>query len=243
VNTELEYARTALYRFYDDADRLLYVGITHDIEQRWASHARNQPWWLDVARKTVDWHPNRPVAERLEDEALRRDRPLYDRSGRLRGEVEQGELVNARLALETERALTVIAGAIGDGTFPAWQLMPTIGGLSERFQLPLVAVTKAVDALERQGGRIVRFGDRFSPADPSEAPSEAAREHGGVYFLAGRIFRDKPFSLPQLVAATGYSSSTAQHHQRKLAKSKQVEHVSMSPDGERLFRVAGGRRG
>lgn len=229
--------RTALYRFFDARGTLLYLGITHDVDQRWTSHARFQPWWLDVAKKTVEWHDTRPAAKALEDKAMQQEKPLYDRSGRLRGEVEQGQLVDARLVLETNRALAAIRRAIDDGTFPAWRIMPTISGLSERFELPLVAVSEALDVLERQEGRIARFGDRFAPRGAGEPPTAADRQHGGIYFLATRVFGPQPFTLSEFVAATGYSRSTTEHHLRKLKKGQQVEYVSGASDGESRWRI------
>lgn len=234
MNTELEYAPTALYRFYDNADRLLYVGITHDIEQRWTSHARNQPWWLDVSRKTVDWHPNRSVAERLEDEALRRDKPLYDRSGK---RWESDGVVDARLALETDRALAAIGAALDNGTFPDWKVMPPIGELSKCYKIPLVAVTKALGQLEHQANRIVRFGDRFVPGNPNQVPKDTARRYGGVYVLASRLFASEPFTMAQLTTATGYAAPTVEQHLRKLVKAQVVEKLVAAHRAARTFRV------
>jgi len=36
--------RHALYRFYDDRENLLYVGITDDPWRRWREHVLTQPW-------------------------------------------------------------------------------------------------------------------------------------------------------------------------------------------------------
>lgn len=43
----------ALYRFYDAAGALLYVGITIDPGSRWRSHAHDKPWWQQVAQ--IGW--------------------------------------------------------------------------------------------------------------------------------------------------------------------------------------------
>jgi transcriptional regulator with XRE-family HTH domain len=71
-------ARTALYRFFDAADVLLYVGITDNIAARWNKHANEKRWWSDVARKTVDWHDSRTDAELIEKRAILDERPLYN---------------------------------------------------------------------------------------------------------------------------------------------------------------------
>ena len=41
---------TAVYRFYDEADRLLYVGISRNPAARWAQHAVEKKWWPRVDR-------------------------------------------------------------------------------------------------------------------------------------------------------------------------------------------------
>jgi predicted GIY-YIG superfamily endonuclease len=72
---------TALYRFLDASDSLLYVGITNNIKGRFASHAADKPWWPDVARKTVEWHPTRSDAANAEWQAIRREAPRYNIQG------------------------------------------------------------------------------------------------------------------------------------------------------------------
>ncbi len=69
--------RTALYRLYDDADVLLYVGIAFDPEARWKEHVR-KPWWRDVARKAAEWHDPRLLALDAEAIAVEAERPLYN---------------------------------------------------------------------------------------------------------------------------------------------------------------------
>lgn len=70
--------RTALYRLYDSADALLYIGIAHDPGVRWSRHASTKPWWPDVARKAVEWHDEREIAEALETAAITAEHPRYN---------------------------------------------------------------------------------------------------------------------------------------------------------------------
>ncbi|MEU4410679.1 GIY-YIG nuclease family protein [Streptosporangium sp. NPDC023963] len=69
---------TALYRFYDEDERLLYVGITDDLDTRWTTHAGNKHWWPNVARKAVEWHDNRVAAAKAERNAIIDESPLYN---------------------------------------------------------------------------------------------------------------------------------------------------------------------
>jgi predicted GIY-YIG superfamily endonuclease len=76
----LDHARTALYRLHDTAGQLLYVGITHAPDTRWATHASTKTWWAEVSRKSVEWHENRALAEAAEKIAIRDERPLHNRA-------------------------------------------------------------------------------------------------------------------------------------------------------------------
>jgi hypothetical protein len=69
--------RTALYRFFDADDELLYVGISRDPAERWKQH-RDKPWWRDVAMRVVEWHDDRPSAERAERKAIQTEGPRYN---------------------------------------------------------------------------------------------------------------------------------------------------------------------
>lgn len=72
--------RTALYRLYDAAGRLLYIGITKAPTTRWQQHGREKAdsWWPDVARKTIEWFDSRPEAEAAEYAAIRTEGPPYN---------------------------------------------------------------------------------------------------------------------------------------------------------------------
>ncbi|SES04203.1 GIY-YIG nuclease family protein [Streptomyces qinglanensis] len=72
---------TALYRFYDGDDALLYVGITHNVEQRFAAHAVKAPWWHEAARQTVEWYDSRAAALAAELHAIRAERPRHNIAG------------------------------------------------------------------------------------------------------------------------------------------------------------------
>jgi predicted GIY-YIG superfamily endonuclease len=73
--------RTALYRFFDEIGALLYVGITYDTEQRFASHRNSSPWWKDVASESNEWHETRSLALAAESAAIKAERPRHNISG------------------------------------------------------------------------------------------------------------------------------------------------------------------
>lgn len=70
--------RTALYRFFDCNDDLLYVGISLSPLNRWAQHKADKPWIEDVASTTIDWHDTRAEALEAERRAIIEEHPLYN---------------------------------------------------------------------------------------------------------------------------------------------------------------------
>lgn len=69
---------TALYRFYDAAGVLLYVGISRNPVARWAQHATDKAWWPQVRKKTVELFGSRREAEIAEGRAIRSESPLHN---------------------------------------------------------------------------------------------------------------------------------------------------------------------
>lgn len=91
--TEQPAGRTALYRFFDAAGNLLYVGVTKNPKSRWQTHALEQCWWHLVTRNEVTWCPSRREAAAAEKQAIRDEDPVYnyiwkkERVTRLAGEL------------------------------------------------------------------------------------------------------------------------------------------------------------
>lgn len=71
--------RTALYRLYDDGERLLYIGITTKPTYRFSQHSQSQPWWFQVTRHTLEWFDSRAEAEAAERDAIRAEVPRWNR--------------------------------------------------------------------------------------------------------------------------------------------------------------------
>jgi predicted GIY-YIG superfamily endonuclease len=67
-----------VYRLYDKAEKLLYVGMTGSPEQRWSFHARDKFWWHLVAQKDVTRYEDRSEAEDAERTAIRTEGPAYN---------------------------------------------------------------------------------------------------------------------------------------------------------------------
>ena len=76
--------RTALYRFYDAREELLYVGITDDPWRRWREHMQAKPWYPRVKHQSVTWYDTRGQAETAEKRAIRAERPQFNIAGAVR---------------------------------------------------------------------------------------------------------------------------------------------------------------
>lgn len=93
--------RTALYRLYDEAGTLLYVGITNNPAVRWRQHALRQWWWPEVATRSIEWFADRESAGLAEKAEIQGKHPPYNRSWNLweiRGELMYQDRLRARAA-------------------------------------------------------------------------------------------------------------------------------------------------
>lgn len=81
----------ALYRFFDKAGDLLYVGISNNPGRRWAQHERDKPWWHEVHHVEIERYPDRAAVLVAEAEAIRAENPRYNVALALKNEpvVEQ----------------------------------------------------------------------------------------------------------------------------------------------------------
>ena len=71
-------ARTALYRMYDAAGDLLYVGMSRNLPSRITMHVTEKSWWETVARIEVQHFESREKARQEEKRAIAEDAPLWN---------------------------------------------------------------------------------------------------------------------------------------------------------------------
>ena len=74
--TEATQREHYVYRLFDAAGSLLYVGITHSLFNRLAQHAYDKDWWADVANITLARYPSRTAAAAAETDAIREETPV-----------------------------------------------------------------------------------------------------------------------------------------------------------------------
>jgi hypothetical protein len=70
--------RTALYRHFDAAGQLLYVGISNDALRRLLQHKDRAGWYEQIRRVNVEWLPDRAAALSAEAGAIRQEAPLWN---------------------------------------------------------------------------------------------------------------------------------------------------------------------
>lgn len=77
---------TALYRLFDAAGELLYIGISADPEKRFRNHRhgnkREKPkeWWPRVASERIEWFDSRPEADTAETYAILTEHPQHNKA-------------------------------------------------------------------------------------------------------------------------------------------------------------------
>lgn len=74
--------RTALYRHFDSAGSLLYVGISNDALRRLCQHKERSHWQPQIARVEVEWLPDREAALKAEADAIVSENPAWNIAGR-----------------------------------------------------------------------------------------------------------------------------------------------------------------
>lgn len=163
---------TALYQFFDDADQLLYVGITNNPGERWAQHRRlaATTWWPLAARGTVDWFGSRKDATAAELRIIRTQAPLYNSGGapsplreRAPGEKLCPQTNHAKFFHETgdrfgglrmhmhEAIADVLQGDIQSGRLALGGALPTATELVGRFGVSVGTIRRAIGHLVDSG--------------------------------------------------------------------------------------------
>lgn len=71
----------AVYRLYDRAGALLYIGSTNNPAVRWSKHKGSKQWWPEVAAYALTWWPSRAEAFAQEFQVIRAEQPMYNAQG------------------------------------------------------------------------------------------------------------------------------------------------------------------
>lgn len=74
--------QTWLYKVFNRADNLLYVGITHNPVERMKSHKSHSIWWEDKEQMTWQSFETRHEAEIAERLSIKNDNPVFNIRGK-----------------------------------------------------------------------------------------------------------------------------------------------------------------
>lgn len=70
----------AVYRLFDEAGGLLYIGSAYDPDDRCKAH-QDAEWWPRVVRREEQWHPTRAHAYVMEMRAIKAEGPRHNVMG------------------------------------------------------------------------------------------------------------------------------------------------------------------
>ena len=86
--------RTSLYRHFDAAGALLYIGISASHTRRLAEHEETARWFQDVARVDVEYYKTREDAIMAEIAAIKVEMPKFNLSHSVREQTRRKPIGN-----------------------------------------------------------------------------------------------------------------------------------------------------
>lgn len=78
TSAEPPWEPTVLYRCFDEADDLLYVGISRQVKNRLYFHSLNSPWYKEVTKVTHQNFNSRVEAQLAEAAAIKIEEPKHN---------------------------------------------------------------------------------------------------------------------------------------------------------------------
>lgn len=155
--------RTALYRFYDAEEMLLYIGISWQPDERWADHrlGARKEWTSLIASRTLTWFDTRAEAQAAEIAAIKDEKPLYN--GTHNYESVPFDPSGWPNLTDTYRKVTALAevmrAEITSGRWPHGHRIPFTREIAAATGLSHGSATRAVRILQSEG--LLRFRHGF----------------------------------------------------------------------------------
>ena len=134
----------AVYRLYDAEGVLLYIGSSYDPDVRLRTH-REKWWGQGIARRTVEWHPDRATAYEQEAAAILREDPKCNQYGKVDAPDSEAILRRNELNRLRERTLSEAAGIL----LAAERAVESRGG--SRIEAVIAGRLAKIEFLERTG--------------------------------------------------------------------------------------------
>lgn len=102
---------THLYRHFNSAGMLLYVGVSLNYLVRTSQHASTAEWYEEVVNITIEAFQNREAALKAEKKAIKNENPKYNQHHM--ESLENDTYVYIRLPAEIKRQIEERAAADG----------------------------------------------------------------------------------------------------------------------------------
>jgi DNA-binding transcriptional regulator YiaG len=131
---EIPASPCSLYRHFDAAGQLLYVGISLSALRRLGEHERGSQWYESIANVTVEQFSSRAEAEQAEIYAIRNEKPLHNKAHRTLDAVQK-----PRIAMQGSdlKAIRQQLGMSQAEFAEALDMTGTFIGLMERGERPI----------------------------------------------------------------------------------------------------------
>ncbi|MEU6990343.1 GntR family transcriptional regulator [Streptomyces sp. NPDC046465] len=151
--------RTALYRYFDADGVLLYVGISNNPDFRSRAHLyerRPDSWPKRAVRRVDEWLPTRPLALRAEEEAVKTEKPLYNRKHNYDDvEFDPTSWTPVTARLKVVPVAELMRCEILGGAWPVGYRIPSLRTLGTAAGVSMRIASKAAGLLQREG--LLRF--------------------------------------------------------------------------------------
>ena len=129
---------------------LLYVGISKSIMNRLSQHRRDKPWWVEVSTIRVQHFSSRVKAEDLEQKAIKKEKPLYNKDYMLlhlnaeRSRSHAKLIANAVMKLQlTHKSLRKLSKAMNREDIPTFRKGSRWHPTSVQRLLTTIEITKS----------------------------------------------------------------------------------------------------
>lgn len=171
--------RTALYRYFNADDELLYIGISIDPDGRLKAHrASHAPWVGKAARRTIEWHDSRALALKAEEIAVKSERPIYNEKHNYNDAAfNPASWSNAAPGRKIEAVAELMRSEILDGRWMHGQRIPSLRTLGAACGASSSVVSKASVILQNEGLLDFQSGHGLFVTHPPKARTKLPHDY------------------------------------------------------------------